>query len=403
MGKRTGFGALIAGLMIVATQAEAETTIKIGVLNDKTGIYADLAGEGSVIAARMAAEDFGGKAKGIHVEILSADHQNKPDIGVNIVREWIDRQDVDVISDVPGSALALAVSDITREKNRIHLNSGSATADLTGPKCSPNTVHWTYDTWALAHGTGKAMVEQGGDTWFFLTADYAFGHAMERDTAAVVEAAGGKVLGSVRHPFPNSDFSSFLLQAQSSGAKVIGLANAGGDMINAIKQASEFGIVQRGQSIASLVAFISDVHALGLPVAQGLVLTGAFYWDQNEETRRWSERFAKLHGGRMPTQVQAGVYSSIMHYLKAVEAAGTKDSGLVMAKMREMPIDDPLFGKGHIRVDGRAVHDMYLFRVKKPEQSKGEWDVYEILATIPGDQAFRPLKEGGCPLVNSAG
>ncbi|WP_299365512.1 ABC transporter substrate-binding protein [uncultured Paracoccus sp.] len=390
----------VAGVLLGATPSLAQDiSVKIGVLNDQSGIYSDLSGVGSVVAAQLAVEDFDGASKGISVEILSADHQNKPDVGSSIARSWIDQEDVDVIADVPGSAIALAVSDIVEDKGRIHLNSGAGTAELTGAECSPNAIHWTYDTWALANGTGRAMVQQGGDTWFFISADYAFGHAMEQDTSAVVEATGGQVLGSARHPLGTNDFASFLLQAQSSGAKVIGLANGGGDMINAVKQASEFGITQSGQSLAALVAFISDVHSLGLQTAQGLVLTEAFYWDQNDESRAWSERFGALHEGKMPTQVHAGVYSSIMHYLKAVEAAGTKDADAVMAKMKEMPIDDPLFGQGEVRVDGRAVHDMYLFRVKSPEDSTGEWDVYETLATIPASEAFRPLADSDCPLV----
>ncbi len=400
MQKKIRNSIVATGLVLVGGQALAEDiSIKIGVLNDQSGAYADLAGLGSVVAANMAVEDFDGASKGISVEILDADHQNKPDLGSSIVREWIDQQDVDVISDLPGSAIALAVSDIVEETGRIHLNSGAGTADLTNAACSPNTVHWTYDTWALANGTGRAMVEQGGDTWYFIAADYAFGQVMQRDTTAVIEAAGGQVLGSSSHPIGTSDYASFLLQAQSSGAKVIGLANGGADTINTIKQASEFGITQGGQSIAALVAFISDVHALGTETAQGLVLTEAFYWDQSDESRAWSQRFAEKHDGKMPTQVHAGVYSSIMHYLKAVEAAGTKDAAAVMAKMREMPIDDPLFGKGEVRADGRAVHDMYLFRVKKPEDSTGEWDLYETLATIPAAEAFRPLSESECPLV----
>ncbi len=399
MPTRTRIFASAVGLLLSIGSVQAETHIKIGVLNDRSGPYADLAGEGSIIAAQMAVKDFNGASKGITVEILSADHQNKPDVAAGIVRSWIDQDGVDVIADVPGSAIALAVSDIVKQKNRIQLNSGAGTADLTGSKCSPNTVHWTYDTWSLAHGTGSAMVKLGGDTWFFIAADYAFGQAMQRDTTAVVEAAGGKVLGSVRHPLATSDFSSYLLQAQSSGAKVIGLANGGNNLIDAVKQASEFHIVQSGQSLASLVAFITDIHALGLETAQGMVLTEAFYWDRNDESRAWAKRFSDAFGGKKPTQVHAGVYSSIMHYLKAVEAAGTKDATVVMAKMREMPIDDPLFGKGEIRIDGRAVHDMYLFRVKSPAQSKGEWDVYDTLATIPASEAFRPLADGGCPLV----
>ena len=381
------------------TSAAWAVDVKIGVLNDRSGVYADLSGEGSVVAARMAVEDFDAASKGINVEIVSADHQNKPDIASNIARQWYDQDGVDAIFDVPTSSAALAVSDITREKNKIFINSGAAASDLTGAKCSPNTIHWTYDTWALAHGTGSAMVAEGNDTWFFITADYAFGHALERDTAAVVEAAGGEVLGTVRHPFPGQDFSSFLLQAQASGAEVIGLANAGGDTINTIKQASEFGITQAGQNLAGLLIFITDVNALGLETAQGLVLTESFYWDLNDDTRAWSERFAENMNGAKPTMVQAGVYSGVLHYLKAIEAAGVKDAEAVMAKMKETPTSDPLFGEGTVRADGRKVHDMYLFKVKAPDASTGPWDYYELVATIPADQAFRPLADGGCPLV----
>ena len=391
---------VLAAAALLAGSAHAQgIDVTIGVLNDRSGTYADLSGEGSVVAARMAVEDFGAAEKGINVEIVSADHQNKPDIASNIVRQWIDEEDVDVIADVPTSSAALAVHEIVRERDKIFLISGAAASDLTGEKCSPNTVHWTYDTWALAHGTGQAMVEQGGDTWFFLTADYAFGHALERDTAAVVEAAGGQVLGTVRHPFPGQDFSSFLLQAQSSGAKVIGLANAGADTTNAIKQAHEFGITQGGQNLAGLLIFITDVHALGLETASGLVLTEAFYWDLNDATREWSQRFAEQHNGSMPTMVHAGVYASVLHYLKAVEAAGSKEAGAVMAEMKAIPSEDPLFGQGNVREDGRHIHDMYLFEVKTPDESKGPWDYYNVLATIPVEQAFRPLEEGKCPLV----
>ncbi|MGQ7790946.1 ABC transporter substrate-binding protein [Faunimonas sp. B44] len=391
--------AAAAAALMSGTALAQGIDVKIGVLNDRSGVYADLSGEGSVVAARMAVEDFDAAGKGINVTIVSADHQNKPDIASNVARQWIDQDGVDVIVDVPTSSAALAVNEVVREKNKVFLNSGAAASDLTGSKCSPNLVHWTYDTWALAHGTGGAMVEQGGDSWFFVTADYAFGHALERDTAAVVEEKGGKVLGAVRHPFPGQDFSSFLLQAQASGAKVIGLANAGGDTINAIKQASEFGITQAGQSLAGLLIFLTDVHALGLETAQGLVLTEAFYWDLNDQTREWSKRFAAAHDGDMPTMVQAGVYAAVLHYLKAVEAAQSDEAGAVMAKMKEMPTEDPLFGKGEVRQDGRHVHDMYLFQVKKPEESQGAWDYYNVLATIPADQAFRPLADGGCPLV----
>jgi branched-chain amino acid transport system substrate-binding protein len=392
---------VLSALALVAMTGavQAQTSVKLGVLNDRSGIYSDLTGEGSVIAARMAAEDFKAAEKGIKVDIVGADHQNKPDIGASIARQWYDQAGVDVILDVPTSSVALAVNGIAREKNKILINSGGGTSDLTGSQCSPNTVHWTYDTWALANGTGGAMVKRGGNTWFFVTADYAFGHALERDTAALVTKAGGKVVGTVRHPFPGQDFASFLLQAQSSGAKVIGLANAGGDFTNTMKQAAEFGIVQGGQSLAGLLVFITDVHSLGLQVAQGLVMTEAFYWDQNDQTRAWSKRFADRNGGKMPTMVHAGVYAGALHYLKAVEALKSKDTAQVMAKMKEMPTDDPLFGKGMIRQDGRKIHDMYLFEVKKPAESKGPWDLYKQLATIPADQAFRPLNEGGCPLV----
>ena len=391
--------------VLAAGAANAEMTggvVKIGVLNDMSGLYADLSGQGSVIAAQMALEEFGGSVNGTKVEIVSADHQNKPDIGSNVARQWFDVDGVDVIVDVPTSSVALAVNDITREKNKVFLVSGAAASDLTGPKCSANTIHWTYDTWALANGTGKAVVKTGGDTWFFLTADYAFGHALERDTTAVVEANGGKVLGSVKHPLQNADFSSFLLQAQSSGAKVIGLANAGGDTTNSIKQAAEFGIVQGGQSLAGLLVFLTDVHALGLQTAQGLILTEAFYWDTNDQTRKFAEEFAKRDRGIHPTMVHAGVYSSVLHYLKALKELGSDaDGAAVVAKMKEMKTDDKLFGKGEVRIDGRHIHPMYLFEVKKPEESKGPWDYYKLRATIPAEEAFRPLDKGGCPLVKS--
>ena len=397
--RKTGIllASLAASLMASSALAQ-DISVKIGVLNDRSGVYADLAGEGSVIAAQMAVDDFGAADKGIKVEIVSADHQNKPDVASTISRQWVDQEGVTAIVDVPTSSAALAVNEVLREANAVFINSGAAASDLTGPACSPHTVHWTYDTWALAHGTGSAMVENGGDSWFFLTADYAFGHALERDTTAVVEASGGSVVGSVRHPFPGTDFSSFLLQAQSSGAKVIGLANAGGDTINSIKQAAEFGITQGGQALAGLLIFLTDVHALGLETAQGLVLTESFYWDLNDSTREWSARFQEKDGDK-PTMVQAGVYAGVLHYLKAVEAAKSADADTVIAKMKELPTDDPLFGKGEIRADGRKVHDMYLFKVKAPGDSKGEWDYYEKLATIPADKAFRPLADGGCPLV----
>jgi branched-chain amino acid transport system substrate-binding protein len=390
----TAFAALMASPALAQ-----QISVKAGVLNDRSGLYADVSGEGAVVAARMAVEDFKAAEKGIKVEIVSADHQNKPDVGSTIARTWYDQDGVDLILDVPTSSVALAVSQITREKNKIHINSGAASSDLTGKACSPNTIHWTYDTYALAQGTGGAMVKAGGDSWFFLTADYAFGHALERDTAAIVTKNGGKVLGAVRTPFPGTDFSSFLLQAQASKAKVIGLANAGGDTINSIKQAGEFGIVAGGQKLGGLLVFITDVHSLGLATAQGLVLTESFYWDTNDQTRTWSDRFAKIHGGKKPTMLQAGVYSGMLHYLKAVEAAKSKDSAAVVAKMKELPTDDPLFGKGSIRADGRKMHDMYLFEVKKPAESKGPWDYYKQISVLPAEQAFRSLAESECPLV----
>jgi branched-chain amino acid transport system substrate-binding protein len=375
--------------------------IKIGVLSDMAGLYADNSGPGSVIAAKLAVEDFGDAAKGLKVEIVSADHQNKSDIGSSIANAWFDVDHVDVILDVPNSAVALAVSEVARQKNKLFLASGPAISDLTGPKCNANTIHWTYDTWNLAHGTGNAVVKTGGDTWFFITADYAFGQALERDTAAVVEANGGKVLGRVRAPLNNNDFSSFLLQAQASKAKVIGLANAGGDTINSIKQAAEFGIVKGGQSLAGLLVFTADVAALGLPLAQGLVLTETWYWDMNDNNRAWTKRWQAERPGKVPTMIHAGVYSSVIHYLKAVEALKADGDGKAVAqKMKEMPTDDRLFGKGTVRVDGRKIHDAYLFEVKKPEESRYPGDFYKLRATIPVAEAFRPLKDGGCPLVS---
>jgi branched-chain amino acid transport system substrate-binding protein len=372
--------------------------VKIGVMNDQSGLYADLAGQGSVEAARMAVEDFGGSVNGAPIEVLSADHQNKPDVGSNIVREWIDVQDVDVVVDVPTSSVALAVTEIVKEKDRVFLVSGAATTELTGAACSPNTIHWTYDTYALAVGTGRAMVQEGGDSWFFITADYAFGHQLEADTAAIVEKEGGQVLGSVRHPLSSSDFSSYLLQAQGSGAKVIGLANAGTDTTNAIKQANEFGITQAGQQLASLLMFLTDIDALGLDVAQGLVMTTGFYWDMNEETRAWSERFNE-RAGQMPTMVQAGVYSAVTHYLNAVKEVGSDQAKAVVDQMRATPVNDFFAKDGRVREDGRMVHDMYLAQVKTPEESKGRWDYLKILRTIPADQAFLPIEESTCPLV----
>jgi branched-chain amino acid transport system substrate-binding protein len=390
------------GLAMCAMSAQAQVSdgvIKIGVLNDQSSLYADLAGQGSVVAARMAVEDFGAAKKGMKVEIISADHQNKADLGSQVARQWYDVDKVDVIVDVPNSGVALAVNQITRDKGKAFLVSGAASADLTGKACSPNTIHWTYDTWMLANGTGNAIVKTGGDTWFFLTADYAFGHALERDTEAVVQKAGGKVLGKVRHPLNTQDFSSFLLQAQSSKAKIIGLANAGGDTTNAIKQAAEFGIVKGGQNLAGLLVFLTDVHGLGLQTAQGLILTETFYWDRTPETRAFAKRFQQANRGIYPTMVHAGVYSSVLHYLKAVEALKGDDGAKVIAQMKKMPTEDPLFGKGRVRQDGRKIHPAYLLEVKKPAESKYAYDYYKIRAEIPAEQAFRPEKDGGCSLV----
>src|SRR6476646_5249569 len=389
-------GAFAAG----AAQAQiSDNMIKIGVLSDMSSLYTDLAGAGSVAAARMAVEDSGIEKRGYKVEIISADHQNKPDVGSSIARQWYDVDKVDVIVDVPNSGVALAVNQITRDKGKVFLANGPASSDLTGKACSPNTVHWTYDTWMLANGTGGAIVKSGGDTWFFLTADYAFGLALERDTEAVVLKNGGKVLGKVRHPLNTQDFSSFLLQAQASKAKIIGLANAGGDTTNSIKGAAEFGIVKGGQNLAGLLVFLTDIHGLGLPTAQGLIVTNTFYWDTNDQTRAFAKRFAAVDKGIHPTMVHAGVYASVLHYLKAVEALKSDDGTKVVAKMKEMPTDDPLFGKGTIRADGRKIHPAYLVEVKKPADSKAPWDYYKIRATIPADQAFRPLADGDCPLV----
>jgi branched-chain amino acid transport system substrate-binding protein len=401
---KTIFGLTIAVGVLVCSAADAQYTdgvVKIGVLTDMASLYADNGGPGSVVAARLAVEDFGAAVKGMKVEIVSADHQNKADIGSSIANSWIDVDKVDVIVDVPNSAVALAVSEVARQKNKPFLAIGPATSDLTGPKCNANTVQWTYDTWNLANGTGKAMVKTGGDTWFFITADYNFGYALERDTAAVVEANGGKVLGRVRAPLNNNDFSSFLLQAQSSRAKVIGLANAGGDTINSIKQAAEFGIVKGGQSLAGLLVFSADVAALGLPLAQGLVLTETWYWDMTDANRAWTKRWQVERPGKVPTMIHAGVYSTIIHYLKAVEALKADGDGrAVVAKMKEMPTDDRLYGTGTIRADGRKIHPAYLFEVKKPEESKYFGDFYKLRSTIPAAEAFRPLNAGGCPLVS---
>ena len=397
--------AVLAAALVSACAIAApaqDRTVKIGVLGDMSSLFSENGGPGSVVAARLAVEDFNPAANGLKVEIVSADHQNKPDVGANIARQWFDVDHVDAIVDMATSSVALAVNEIAREKNKALLVSAAATSDLTGQKCSPNTIHWSYDTWMLAHGTGKATVATGGDTWFFITADYAFGQALERDTSAVILANGGKVVGSVRHPINVNDFSSFLLQAQASKAKVIGLANAGGDTVNAIKQSAEFGLTKGGQQLAGLLVFISDVNALGLEAAQGLVLTASWYWDMTDANRAFTKRWRAERPGRFPTMVQAGVYSSVTHYLKTVAALkGDADGRTVVAKMKETPTDDPLFGKGFIRADGRKVHDAYLFQVKTPEESKYPGDYYKLRATIPAAEAFRPLKDGGCPLVTN--
>jgi branched-chain amino acid transport system substrate-binding protein len=399
--KRTVIGMAVATALSLGTaQAQvSDNLIKIGVLTDMSSLYTDLAGAGSVVAAKLAVEDSGIEKRGYKVEVISADHQNKPDVGSNVARQWYDVDKVDVIVDTPNSGVALAVSQITKDKGKAFLASGPGSSDLTGKACSPNTVHWAYDTWMLANGTGTAITKGGGDSWFFISADYAFGAALERDTTAAVIRNGGKVIGGVKAPLNTQDFSSFLLQAQSSKAKIIGLANAGGDTTNSIKQAAEFGIVKGGQKLAGLLVFLTDIHALGLQTAQGLTFTETFYWDQNDASRAFAKRFSALDKGIYPTMVHAGVYASVLHYLKAVEALKSDDGTKVVAKMKDMATDDPLFGKGTIRVDGRKIHPAYLVQVKTPAESKAPWDYYKIVATIPADQAFRPLADGGCSLV----
>jgi len=405
MSTRSIASLLLGTSLMFATGSIAiaqEKTVKIGALSDQSGLYADLGGPGSTLAAQMAVEDSGLTGKGWKIDIISGDHQNKPDIGTAIARQWFDVDKVDVIVDVPNSGVALAVNNVVKEKNGTYINSGAATSDLTNAQCSPNTVHWTYDTYMLAHTTGQALVKAGGDTWFFLTADYAFGAALERDTTAVILANGGKVVGGVKHPLNTSDFSSFLLQAQSSKAKIIGLANAGGDTTNAIKQAAEFGIVKGGQKLAALLLFLTDVKAIGLETAQGLNFTETFYWDMNDDTRAFSKKFAaRMKNGAPPTMVQAGVYSGLMHYFKALDALGGNphDGVKVVDKMKSMPTEDPLFGKGQIQPNGRTIHNAYLFEVKKPAESKSAWDFYKLVGTVPGDQAFTPLSESKCALL----
>ena len=395
--------ALAAGLLAALPAAQAQSgasdgVVKIGILNDQSGVYADFGGRGSVEAARMAVEDFGGKVLGVPVQVVDADHQNKPDIASNIARQWYDTDKVDSIMELTTSSVALAVQGLSREKKKITIVDGAATTDLTGKQCTPYGFHWAYDTHALAVGTGGSLVENGGDTWFFLTADYAFGTALQNDTSKFVQAKGGKVLGGVRHPLSAQDFSSFLLQAQGSGAKIIGLANAGLDTSNSIKQAAEFGIVQGGQRLAALLFTLAEVHGIGLKAAQGIVLTEGFYWDLDDQNRAFAKRYMARFG-RMPSMIQAGTYSSVTHYLKAVQAAGTDETEAVAKKMRELPVDD-FFGRGgKVQANGRMVHEMYLFQVKSPAESKGPWDYYKHLATIPGDKAFLSAKDSGCPLT----
>ena len=392
----------VAALALSTGMAQAEITakkVKIGILTDLSGTYSDLAGQGTITAAQMAIEDFGGKVNGNPIELVSADHQNKADIASAIARKWYENEGVDAIAELVTTAAARAVREVAKEKGKIDLNSGAASLPLTNDWCSPTGFHWTYDNYATAVGTATAVVKQGGSSWFFLTADYAFGHDLQAQAERVVKANGGTVVGSVSHPFPNSDFSSFLLQAQSSGAKIIGLANAGQDTINAIKQAKEFGIDKGGQSLAGLLVFITDIHSLGLDTAKGMLLTTGFYWDMDDGTRAFAKRFGARMNGKMPTMVQAGVYSQVTHYLKAVAAADTTEGIKVADKMREIPIKDFFAKNGHIRADGRMVHDMYLVQVKAPAESKGPWDYYKVVRTIPGDEAFRPLSESTCPLV----
>lgn len=391
---------------LVTSQSEAADLplFRIGVLNDQSGLYADLAGPGSVEATRMAVDDFKPESHGFRVEILAGDHLNKSDVGAGIVRRWFDTEDVDVIADVPTSSVALAVSSIARERNKVFLIDSAGASDLTGPACSPNNVHWTYDTWALANSSAKAMLQRGGKTWFFITADYAFGQSLERDATQIIAAQGGQAVGHAMAPFQTTDFSSYLLQAQASRANVVALANSGGDTINAIKQAGEFGLGSSGQKLVALLAFISDIHAVGLQTAQGLLLTSAFYWDTDDGSRAFSKRFAAKNGGRMPTMNQAGAYASTRHWMKAVAGMDpasprARDGAAVVAAMKAMPTEDPLFGRGSVRADGRVLHNLYLYQVKSPAESKGPYDYYKLVDTIPGDQAFRPLAQGGCPLV----
>jgi branched-chain amino acid transport system substrate-binding protein len=406
LNRRTILGAAAAVATVPVLRARAQSpTIKIGVLGDQSGVYRDLSGPIAIAAVKQAVIDSKAAGRDIAVEILNGDHQNKPDVAAALARQWIQRDGVDMITDVPNSAVALAVAGVCKELDKPFINSPAATADLTGSQCAPTTIHWTMDTWMLAHSTGGAMVKAGGDSWYFITADYAFGHALERDTANFVTQAGGKVLGNVLAPLGNSDFSSFLIQAQASGAKVIGLANAGADTVNSIKQAGEFGITAKGVKLAGLLVFISDVHALGLQTAQGIVVSNTFYWDRDDRTRAFTKRLQPAIGDARAGMGQAGCYAGTFHYLKAVAAMGVaeakKSGAATVTRMKSMPTEDDCFGAGTIRADGRALHPVYLYEVKTPAESKYAWDYYKLLATTPADEGFRPLQDGGCPLVHA--
>jgi len=401
MEKKGLMAFFVAYLLFLPIEAFAsDGVIKIGVLNDQSSVFADSTGAGSVLAAHMAAEEFGNKIGDMPIEVISGDHQNKPDVGSNIARRWFDLEKVDVIVDLGNSAVALAVNEIAREKNKAIVVSAGGTTALTGKSCSPNTVQWTYDTWSQSYAIGSALVKAGYPTWYFITADYTFGYNLRDETSSVVQKQGGKVLGSVRHPLNSSDFSSFLLQAQASGAKMVALANGGADTANAIKQAREFQLHKSGQGIVGLSTMITDIHALGLDTTQGLFVTETFYWDLNDDTRAWSKKWADRNNQRRPTMMQAGVYAGVLHYLKAVKAVGKPDDGRqVVAKMKELKTDDPLFGKGYIRPNGRKIHDQYVFRVKSPDKSKSPWDYYEVVSRTSGEESFLPLKDSGCALV----
>ncbi|MCQ4348238.1 ABC transporter substrate-binding protein [Pseudomonas stutzeri] len=397
--QKTATALLVSSLIAGTAQAQiSDDEIRIGYLADMSGTYRDLAGPGGLEALKMAVEDFGGTVDGKKIVVFSADDLNKPDVGANTVRQWIDERKVDMVTGLVATSVVLAATKVVEQADKLALISGAASSSITNEYCSPNHIHWTYDTYALANGTAKAMLQNGGKSWYMLTADYAFGHSMEADIAKVVKEGGGQVLGSVRHPFPSSDFSSYILQAQGSGAQVVALANAGSDTVNALKTASQFGVTQSGQQLAGMVVFLNDIHAMGLEVTQGLQLTTGWYWDLNEETRAWSQRYYERFK-RMPSMAQAGVYSATMHYLNAVKATGSDDTRTVRAKMAETPVNDMFAKGGKIREDGRMVHDMYLVQVKSPAESKGEWDLYKIVSTIPGEQAFRPLSESQCKLV----